>query len=68
VAEALADAELAYGATIPTGTYLDMRANLPLVDPHKVASPVLLIVCAGPASPIRSSGADQGPKLTARDR
>ena len=43
VPEALADAELAFGDTIPTGTYLDMTANLPLVDPHKVASPVLLI-------------------------
>jgi alpha-beta hydrolase superfamily lysophospholipase len=43
VAEALADAELAFGDTIPTGTYLDMTANLPLVDPKKVASPVLLI-------------------------
>jgi alpha-beta hydrolase superfamily lysophospholipase len=43
VPEALADAELAFGDTIPTGTYLDMTANLPLVDPRKVASPVLLI-------------------------
>jgi alpha-beta hydrolase superfamily lysophospholipase len=43
VAEALAEAELAFGDTIPTGTYLDMTANLPLVDPKKVASPVLLI-------------------------
>ena len=43
VPEALADAELAFGDTIPTGTYLDMTANLPLVDPKKVASPVLMI-------------------------
>jgi alpha-beta hydrolase superfamily lysophospholipase len=43
VPEALADAELVFGDTIPTGTYLDMTANLPLVDPHKVSSPVLLI-------------------------
>jgi pimeloyl-ACP methyl ester carboxylesterase len=43
VAEALADAELIYGEEIPTGTYLDMVANLPLVDPAKVTAPVLLL-------------------------
>jgi alpha-beta hydrolase superfamily lysophospholipase len=43
VAEALADAELQFGDTIPTGTYLDMTANLPVVDPAKVLSPVLLL-------------------------
>src|SRR6185437_842836 len=30
VAEALADAELPFGDSIPTGTYLDMTANLPV--------------------------------------
>ena len=43
VADALADAELVYGDQIPTGTYLDMTANLPLVDPAKVKAPVLLL-------------------------
>ena len=43
VAEALADAELKFGDTIPTGTYLDMTANLPVVDPAKVLSPVLMV-------------------------
>ena len=43
VADALADAELVYGDQIPTGTYLDMTANLPLVDPAKVKVPVLLL-------------------------
>ena len=43
VGEALADAELKYGNDIPTGTYLDMTANLPLVDPLKVRVPVLLV-------------------------
>ena len=28
---------------MPTGTYLDMTTNLPLVDPLKVLFPVLLI-------------------------
>jgi alpha-beta hydrolase superfamily lysophospholipase len=43
VAEALADAELQFGDTIPTGTYLDMTANLPVVDPLRVKSPVLVV-------------------------
>ncbi|MBK1657167.1 alpha/beta fold hydrolase [Paracraurococcus ruber] len=43
VAEALADAELVFGDRIPTGTYLDMTANLPVVRPEDVTSPVLLI-------------------------
>src|SRR5438552_3440076 len=43
VAEALADAELKFGDTIPTGTYLDMTANLPVVDPARVKAPVLLV-------------------------
>lgn len=43
VAEALADAELVYGEEIPTGTYLDMTANLPVVQPEEVKAPVLII-------------------------
>jgi len=43
VAEALADAELPFGDSIPTGTYLDMTANLPMVDPARVQAPVLLV-------------------------
>jgi pimeloyl-ACP methyl ester carboxylesterase len=41
--EALADAEMQFGDQIPTGTYLDMTANLPVVHPEKVLSPVLLV-------------------------
>src|SRR5258708_39230922 len=40
---ALADAELKYGEEVPTGTYLDMTAHLPVVDPAKVLGPVMLI-------------------------
>jgi alpha-beta hydrolase superfamily lysophospholipase len=43
ISEFLADAELKFGDQVPTGTYLDMTANLPLVDPKKVTSPVMLI-------------------------
>jgi pimeloyl-ACP methyl ester carboxylesterase len=43
VAEALADAELVHGDQVPTGTYLDMTANLPVVDPLKVMAPVMIV-------------------------
>jgi pimeloyl-ACP methyl ester carboxylesterase len=41
--EALADVEMVFGDQIPTGTYLDMTANLPVVLPEKVLAPVLLV-------------------------
>ena len=41
--EALADAEMQFGDQIPTGTYLDMTANMPVVFPQKVQAPVLLV-------------------------
>jgi alpha-beta hydrolase superfamily lysophospholipase len=43
VAEVMADEELKFGDQVPTGTYLDMVANLPVVDPAKVTCPVLMI-------------------------
>ncbi|MFL5413206.1 MAG: alpha/beta fold hydrolase [Myxococcales bacterium] len=43
VAEAMADAELPFGEMIPTGTYLDMTAHLPVVDPAKVKAPTLVV-------------------------
>jgi pimeloyl-ACP methyl ester carboxylesterase len=43
VPEALADAELKFGDSVPTGTYLDMTANLPVVDPTRVHAPVLIV-------------------------
>jgi alpha-beta hydrolase superfamily lysophospholipase len=43
VAEAIADEELKFGDQVPTGTYLDMTANLPLVDPAKIFAPVAMI-------------------------
>jgi alpha-beta hydrolase superfamily lysophospholipase len=43
LAEVVADAELKFGDQVPTGTYLDMTANLPVVDPNKVLAPVLLL-------------------------
>jgi pimeloyl-ACP methyl ester carboxylesterase len=42
VAEAMADAELEFGDSVPTGTYLDMTTKLPLVDPLKLKVPVMI--------------------------
>jgi pimeloyl-ACP methyl ester carboxylesterase len=41
--DAIVAAEMKFGDTIPSGTYLDMAVNLPLVDPTKVKSPVLML-------------------------
>src|SRR5581483_1191801 len=43
VGSVLADVELKFGDQVPTGTYHDMTANLPVNDPLKVHAPVLLI-------------------------
>jgi pimeloyl-ACP methyl ester carboxylesterase len=43
LAAAIAAIELQYGDQVPTGTYLDMTANLPIVDPAKVTVPTLLL-------------------------
>jgi pimeloyl-ACP methyl ester carboxylesterase len=43
VAEAIIAQEAKFGDTIPSGTYVDMAANLPIVDPKKVLSPVLML-------------------------
>lgn len=43
VPDALAEAELALGDAVPTGTYLDMCANLPVVDPGNIRCPVLIV-------------------------
>jgi alpha-beta hydrolase superfamily lysophospholipase len=40
--DALVASEMQYGDSVPSGTYYDMAANLPLVDPAKVLSPVLM--------------------------
>lgn len=42
VGDALAEAELRFGDSVPTGTYLDMTANLPVIDPQKIHAPVLV--------------------------
>ena len=56
VPKALADAELVFGDQVPTGTYLDMTAHLPVVDPTKILSPV-----AGGARRVRRHRHDGGP-------
>jgi alpha-beta hydrolase superfamily lysophospholipase len=43
VPEAIIADEMQFGDSVPSGTYLDMAANLPIVDPTKVLSPVLMV-------------------------
>lgn len=43
VVEAFADAILALDDSVPTGTYLDMCARLPVVDPEKITSPTIVM-------------------------
>ena len=43
IIQAYADAILALDDSIPTGTYLDMSANLPVVDPEKILVPTLIM-------------------------
>jgi pimeloyl-ACP methyl ester carboxylesterase len=43
VIDALAASELAFGDTVPSGTYLDMAVNLPMVDPGQIKCPVCMI-------------------------
>jgi pimeloyl-ACP methyl ester carboxylesterase len=40
---AIAAAELPFGEEVPTGTYLDMVAHLPIVEPQDVSCPVLMV-------------------------
>jgi alpha-beta hydrolase superfamily lysophospholipase len=41
--QALIADEMKFGNEVPSGTYLDMAANMPIVDPTKIASPVLML-------------------------
>lgn len=43
VVEAFADAILALDDSVPTGTYVDMCANLPVVDPAQIPVPTLIM-------------------------
>jgi pimeloyl-ACP methyl ester carboxylesterase len=43
VVDAFADAILALDDSVPTGTYVDMCENLPLVDPEKLNVPILIL-------------------------
>ncbi len=43
VAMAMADYEAKLGDNAPSGTYLDMAVNMPMVDPAKIACPVMMI-------------------------
>jgi alpha-beta hydrolase superfamily lysophospholipase len=41
--KALADYELQFGDSVPSGTYLDMAVNMPMVDPARLTCPACLV-------------------------
>lgn len=43
IVDAFADAVLALDTSVPTGTYIDMSANLPVCDPEKINVPTLIM-------------------------
>ena len=43
IVDAFAEAVLAYDDSMPTGTYVDMCANLPIVDPKLIEVPTLIM-------------------------
>ncbi len=43
VIDAFANAVIALDTSVPTGTYVDMCSNLPVVDPEKIAAPTLIM-------------------------
>lgn len=43
VGDVIADNELRYGDSVPTGTYVDMCANLPVLDPRQIDCPTLVL-------------------------
>ena len=43
VVDAFADQVLALDSSVPTGTYVDMSANLPLVDPERIDAPTMIM-------------------------
>jgi pimeloyl-ACP methyl ester carboxylesterase len=43
VIDAFADAVIALDTSVPTGTYVDMCAHLPVVDPEKISVPTLIM-------------------------
>ena len=71
VAEAMADAELKFGDSVPTGPYLDMTTRLPVVDPLKIKSPVLIArenTMASPPKMIYSTSSKSCRRQTGRSR
>ena len=68
VAEAMADQEMKFGDQVPTGTYLDMTANLPLVDPKKVMARCCWSAATMTASPPSTTWSEFFKQLPNGDR
>ena len=68
MAEALADYELKIGNTAPSGTYLDMAINMPMVDPTKVTCPVLMTRAATDGNATEAELFEFFSKLPSKDK
>lgn len=68
VAAAQAEYELALTDRAPSGTYLDMAVNMPLVDPKKVLCPVLMTRAASDGNATEAELLDFFGQLPSRDK
>jgi len=66
--KALADFEMKFGDSVPTGTYLDMAVNMPMVDPAKLNCAVCLIRPEHDGNASDAEIYDFFAKLTTKDR
>ena len=68
MAGALADYELALVDRAPSGTYLDMAVNMPMVDPAKVLCPVLMTRAANDGNATEGELLEFFGKLPSKDK
>ncbi len=68
MAGALADYELALVDRVPSGTYLDMAINMPMVDPRRVLCPVLMTRAATDGNATEAELLDFFGKLPNKDK
>jgi pimeloyl-ACP methyl ester carboxylesterase len=68
MADALADYELALGNRAPSGTYLDMAINMPMVDPSKLPFPVLMTRAATDGNATEAELLEFFSKLPSKDK
>lgn len=68
MAEALADYELPLSDKAPSGTYLDMAIHMPMVDPTKLACPVMITRAASDGNATEAELIEFFSKLPNKDK